>query len=131
MIKEPTEAKIKKFWQQCGFKLVTPEDECSRQPIYDETCWIAPDGKIHNELPPIEPNYLFRYAVPAVNDMGYQVRTNTYSGEVNRQRGECSWVEIVNVSEIPEKTISSWSSRKIEDALFWAINKVINNDRKE
>lgn len=68
-VKKPTLKQIRKFWERWGFV-----NEITRTPplnifggdiIYN---WTHPDKVIHSkELPPIDPNSLFKYAVSKVN----------------------------------------------------------------
>lgn len=56
---KPTEQQIKEFWEWCGFSLIAG-NEC------DE--WRFPDGQDYWNLPDIDLNNLFEYAVPIVLD---------------------------------------------------------------
>ena len=56
--------RIQRFWEWCGFEFHL---SASENPHY----WRAPDGKSLSELPPIDFNSLFQYAVPKILDEGY------------------------------------------------------------
>jgi len=112
VIKEPTDEQIKEFWEWCGF-------------WYNEkemgSTWVG--GKWHHrthyydwrELPPIDLNNLFKYAVPfLLASDRYSIRIYThkannevtiiahYHGDVSYQKGN------------PDLAL----------ALFWAIYEV-------
>ena len=111
VIKEPTDEQIKEFWEWCGF-------------WYNEkemgSTWVG--GKWHHrthyydwrELPPIDLNNLFKYAVPKALDKletRFDTLTNTVRG---LEMLFAKWIQ--NMSR----------GYSVEDALFWAIYEVIH-----
>jgi len=64
---KPTEAEIKRFWEWCGFKAGTP---ASNGVFYWDL--DSPTGEhlyFSLDLPPIDLNNLFKYAVPGIKDL--------------------------------------------------------------
>jgi len=55
-MKEPTEARVKEFWEWCEFR--------SNAMKLSEGGWNFPKGGWDIKLPPIDLNNLFKYAVP-------------------------------------------------------------------
>lgn len=66
---KPTKEQITQLWGECGFKFI-PRHEYMRfggppQKYWaTRSHWIYSDGTKHEELPPISPNSLFKYAIP-------------------------------------------------------------------
>lgn len=122
MNKEPTEAQQVEFWKRCGFSEVTVrartlEVVCGKKRSY-ETCeqrWLRPNCEFEDkfypsyhsvpfvdwQLPPIDLNNLFRYAVPKLpQDRYYKALSSIFVKQDNPAL-----------------------------ALFWAIWEVIHNDK--
>jgi len=112
MDKEPTEAQIKEFWERCGFKEVLSRTEEWRFAEFKTTnhWWEAPNGGRFKEVPPINLNNLFKYAVPKLDIE----KINLYPATKNRWG--CyfdEWYQDHNVAETPAL------------ALFWAIKEAM------
>jgi len=64
---KPTEEQIKRFWEWCGFKFVENIEHSQYFGDLDFSSWIYPDsGYRARDLPPLDLNNLFKYAVPKV-----------------------------------------------------------------
>lgn len=114
---KPTDEQIKEFWEWCGFVDTFEGDTGAYY-------WTAPnDGGYGVDLPPIDLNNLFRWAVPKLQDKGYMVEL--YAFECKDFR-----VRIYNVTySAPESWRDPIVEVKNEDpalSLFWAIYEVIN-----
>lgn len=107
---KPTDEQVKKFWEKCGFEY---------RPMisvkYEKWVWYYPDTPYsYLELPPIDLNNLFRYAVPKV--LKYDV-VLVCKGE--REYEASTW-------ESPNgKQITYTEARDPALALFWAIWEVL------
>ncbi len=108
MNKEPTQERIKEFWEWCGLKLIQ-EAGLLKSGIWTPELWKYPDGK-GDFRPSIDLNNLFKYAVPKV--------------------GHCQihkWGE--NGETFLAKAYLNHCMGRAEDtnpalALFWALDKV-------
>lgn len=97
---KPTEEQIGKFWGYFGI-------------YYSKGWWICPKAVVLKNRPPITLNSLFKWAVPKA--IGELIMTGIGT--------RASW----------EKLFVWWldfyfQGMKIEDALFWAISKVIDGN---
>jgi len=64
---------VKEFWEWYGLKLELLEDEFSGVPDFERgEVWVDQDGEIFEDMP-ITPDNLFGYAVPALQEKGYQI----------------------------------------------------------
>ena len=61
--KDPSQEQIKEFWEWCGFREVYSQTT----PSY-WLWWLSPEGSRMQKLPPIDPNNLFKYAVPKLTN---------------------------------------------------------------
>ena len=105
-MREPTESEVRRFWEWCGFKRKL---SASENPHY----WIDPEGKALSQLPPIDLNNLFQWAVPKLGNDCWII--------IDPPNGRA----IVVLGFIEE------GEGEAEDpalALFWAIWKVIDKD---
>jgi len=64
----PTNEQLKSFWEACGFKQVSRFGGSLSQAT--EYLWLYPEDKHYKDLPPIDLNNLFKWAVPKLQ---YQV----------------------------------------------------------
>ena len=121
-MKAPTQEQIKEIWKWCGWHKVKPAnidvwfisgacDEYWKSPNGDK---IARVSNSFNELPPIDLNNLFKYAMPVVLP---KLESRFTDPEYNRIRA----LEILFAKWI-EKIKEGYS---FEEALFWAIWEVI------
>lgn len=85
---EPTQEQIKEFWEWCGFTH-NIGSKMWNYGKYKETnaWWVAPNGKKYVDLPLIDPNSLFKYAVPKlVEKLGkhrtYLILSNCLSASI-------------------------------------------------
>ena len=105
---KPTEAQIKEFWEWCGFMLEGIPNDVG-------ICWAyPPDGKCRKNLPPIDLNRLFKYAVPNISFGEMKV----YLREDN------SWVVLLNYVGKNDNDYSG-QGETFALALFWAIYEVM------
>jgi len=109
---KPTEEQMK-FWEWCGFEKQLLEDLPKSYRHEGNLGWKYPTDSIgvadtRKQLPDIDLNNLFKYAVPKL-------------------RRELSQLELATL-------MLGWLKAMFEDdedpalALFWAINKVINEE---
>ena len=121
---EPTREQIKKLWEWCGFKEVFSK-ELWRFERYKETnhWWSAPNGRRFDELPPVDLNNLFKYAVPKLlpkHDFSiYWVL------DVDAQQG--AWAISMSCRGYGKNGIIRLRDKDPALALFWAIWEVIND----
>ena len=105
---EPTQEQIKEFWEWCGIKEIISK-ALWRYERYKETnhWWGAPNGRKYKELPPLDLNNLFEYAVPKLK-------------------------QLFPAGTIP-KALLSWVETKDDTALalFWAIWEVNHKHKGE
>lgn len=98
----PTEEQIKEFWEKCGFY---------QSSLSGHIDWCTPSGKICDHIglkfpPPIDPNNLFKYAVPKPKSKSFLML----------------W--ILNL-------IQDWAMSKDTDpalALFWALHELMKKE---
>jgi hypothetical protein len=122
VIMKPKEEQIKKFWEWCGFKYSPLKCDCT---ICRPKQWIAPDSSQykngeweHSELPPIDLNNLFKYAVPKLLNGHCELNTG-----MSYRKGKCLarvWYGMYDYKEARHDDPAL--------ALFWAIYKVIENE---
>ena len=65
---EPTKEQIKEFWEKLGFKYVFGKTIRTGEFTEQNYYWESPTGTKYPELPPIDLNNLFKWAVPVVID---------------------------------------------------------------
>jgi len=99
---EPTKAQEKEFWERCGFKWWDTAE-----------AWCFGKDEVSRELPPIDLNNLFKYAVPKL------WKKLNRDGEA--YKFDRIWKAIIR---------ALLDGEDISDAVFWVIWEVIN-DRKE
>ena len=110
---KPTEEKIKRFWEWCGFTVT------SKGVIYGDAIMV--DDSCHHimELPEIDLNNLFKYAVPKLHAYVLQ------SFHKNHSYHHAS-VVLNEYTGLEDVIVSSTDVPRDEDpalALFWAIYK--------
>ena len=66
MDKQPTKARIKEFWERIGFKFQQPLEGGAIDVLYPDGGFCLSSSK--TAILPIDPNNLFRYAVPVAID---------------------------------------------------------------
>lgn len=112
---KPTDEQIKKFWKWCGFRieeapsLYTPMNE----PLRYYKVLRFPDGE-HNldlQYPLIDPNNLFKYAVPKL-----------FTGQSKMERNGTYLLLCKAMRDYTD-------GQNPALALFWAIWKVIENGK--
>lgn len=111
---EPTQKQIDKVWEWCGFKykevLAYPHGHIVMR-------WVAPDGSKDFNYPPIDPNNLFKYAVPKLIRQGHDVDLCTDDGYYfARIRKTYALKWHINTIGYLDPAL----------ALFWAIWKVVH-----
>lgn len=110
-MKEPTKEQQRWFWEQCGLEVVQ-EAQTLPSGIQVPMTWRDPDGNIIF-TPDIDPNNLFKYAVPELQDKGYMVELYSYE-----QAGyKAAVYHITGQVDIPEVIVKDTDSAL---ALFWA-----------
>ncbi len=120
---KPTKEQIREFWEQCGLRY-----ECYDSPASPNMggAWVDANGKFANfdepsEMPPIDLNNLFKYAVPKLPS-NMPVMFSYFMGEA----------EAIFPAYFPdeEDLMSEPLSVKDSDpalALFWAIYKAFGD----
>jgi len=115
---EPTKAEEKWFWGQCGFKKAEPSYKWG---IDDSGWgWLFPSGNRFKELPPIDLNNLFKYAVPFLDE----------------RYDEVQWLLVFTkgigweVSIYAEEWIGEAKDKDLALALFGAIYKALGGVEK-
>ena len=114
---EPTKEQIKEFWEWCGFKDTFEGDTGAYY-------WKAPNGDAGVDLPPIDLNNLFKYAVPmAIGDYKYTLAMTTdveYGSRENTYTFGLSSDPLVIDAEVTDRDPAL--------ALFWTLWEVMKND---
>lgn len=114
---EPTKEQAKKLWEWCGFTYLPYKGDAFLGKIHD-ACWLDPGEKEmhpdnwHFNLPLIDLNNLFKYAVPKL--AMYELNSYTQDGY------HFAWVSL--------QEDGGWQATDSKDpalALFWAIWKVV------
>ena len=120
---EPTQEEIREVWQRCGFRDVYSKDIWRDRYIETNHWWESPKGKRYLELPIIDLNNLFKYALPkAIEKLVEQSKTIV---------PPLSITEITAFREIIER----WEGSKplqfgFEKTLFWTIKEIIHQEEK-
>ena len=117
---EPTSAQIKEFLERCGFKHGIPFPDLAEQGILNsEEQWYIHSGIANTKYsycgaqPPIDLNFLFKYAAPKVRD------TLSHRDYRNLM---LDWIdEFTAVKSLPTEPDPA-------NSLFWAIWEVIHNE---
>ena len=112
MEKQPTEAEIKEFWEWCGFKL--KEVKFGMSGIVPQ--WLLQDYADW-ELPKIDLNNLFKYAVPKLSYL-------FLDGFWNGNEGCFNYAATIGAPEGEYKKHEYYKDPAL--ALFWAIWEVIH-----
>jgi hypothetical protein len=98
---------LKRFWTWCGLA-----EQASGS-------WYTDDGEyVYAETPPLELNYIYRYAIPTLLKDGYTVELIATE--------ECFTANIFYV----DGRLSNATSESPAEAIFNAILKIINNEVK-
>jgi len=114
---KPTEEQVKKFWEHWGFyKEEYPEPDIKWLYRSPDHTYISFRG-----YPPIDLNNLFKWAVPKLQDNGYQIDIVCFE-----ESGFS--VAVFNVIH-EEQDIYDANNRDPALALFWAIYKVIEEEK--
>lgn len=124
-VDKPTEEQIGEFWKWCGFKTEY------KQFAYQLGTVIRPDGKRRDDLPLIELNNLFSYAVPKLRETYNDLRvvftyttvnncTLSYWGKRYSRKKNFEWL-----------TLGGHTDGDSAFALFWAIWAVIQEGKVE
>ena len=116
----PTEEQIKEFWEWCGFEIKESKGEKISElygvDVFDWTRSVTyPDKYVDYDLPELDPNNLFKWAVP---------KTTKILGDRDLSSDEEAMWKLFGLW-----LKEYWKPRavpiSIGDALFWAIRKVI------
>jgi len=116
---EPTKEQTQWLWEQCGFTYLPYKGDPFLGKIHD-ACWLTPNeteispSNWSFKLPPIDPNNLFKYAVPLAIDK--IMKQQECDSNLARQILFKHWLQKIE-DGLPD-----------EDALFWVIWEVIHND---
>ena len=105
---EPSDEQIREFWKGCGFRIQGVADFPG---VVRTNYWVDSNGT-PTDLPPIDLNSLFKYAVP----------------KVSRYRLEDDWSRIAKhfaYAEMGEKSGQAWDDDPAQ-ALFQVIWEVLH-----
>lgn len=106
---KPTNEQVRTFWEWCG---VHPEK------VYEQPCFQQ--GAYHLKYPKVNPNNLFKWAVPKLQEEGYRINLDLQNDIEN---GEWRvWIH--------KPYGNSWEARSENPALalFWTIWEVIQQE---
>jgi hypothetical protein len=114
----PTKEEIKEFWEWCGFEKIIYLDT-SNKPCASH--WVHPMalGGGCSELPEINLNNLFKYAVPKMASI-----QQFQSAEINIRYQGNWWVKLIPKSLMGCDYDENTNNDNLALALFWAIQKV-------
>lgn len=130
--KEPTDEQLKKFWEWCGFTHIEYL-RCSCHPDQKFHYWHDPKGQFFADIPALDLNNLFKYAVPKLQELGWMARIQ-FSPLRDNDTGKqlYDWTGYASLFYVKsDKTLASKHdtkeaiNNKPELALFWAIWEVI------
>jgi len=107
--KEPTD-EMKEFWERLGWRLGGIPDFPGTKEVMT-VYWVSPDG-VAGDLPPIDLNSLFKYAVPKA------IRIYEDKGLHTAEAWSRLFSEWLHIMAIVNSDPAL--------ALFWAIREVIN-----
>jgi hypothetical protein len=126
--KQPTESEIEELWKWCGFKEVLSR-ELWQYEKYRETnhWWEAPSGRKFLELPELDLNNLFEYAVPKLQPEVIEFVPVTGVKEQFDYGQKWGCLLILKGWAVKKSVISNNPNPAL--VLFWAIWKVIHNGR--
>jgi len=114
---KPTEAQVKEFWEWCGF--IYKSGGNPRGFIHPPDKWLYPAETWHDELPSIDLNNLFKYAVPKItNEMMMPVEVVAYPTEGKFDMG-------FHVHLNGKERLSPKDSADPTLALFWSIYEAL------
>ena len=126
---KPTDEQVKKFWEWCGFKYKPLSDWWTKSWNREQLAWHRPDGwpafdACPNtdvfQLPLVDLNNLFKYAVPKLQEMDLWV------GLGAEKQGWESWIfkgEPIEGNPLQKYEVKV-TYKDPALALFWAIYKV-------
>jgi len=123
---EPTKEQIKAFWEWCGIKERFESDT--------GTWYYHYPNRVNDiELPPVDLNNLFKYAVPKFQDMGNPVTLEAYEhkGYLARVYKDCFTQRPDGSYEPFLEPIGECKDDDPALALFWAIWEVIHDKSKD
>jgi hypothetical protein len=111
----PTQEQVHKFWEWCG--LTFKEDDTTF------TGWRDSDGKLvccghTNRSPDLNLDNFFLYAVPKLQDKGYQIDIVCF-----KQKGFS--VSLWDVTKNEDDSFREVKDNSLTRALFWVIWRVI------
>jgi hypothetical protein len=111
MDKQPTEAEKKEFWEWCGI-----EQMQNNSPTVGADMTLIGDKMLLRELPALDLNNLFKYAVPklAYTRLHYSAFMNEFAAEVYKDMGGIGYMK---------------HGQDPAPALFWAIMEVIHANK--
>lgn len=110
--KEPTQGEIKELWERCGFSL---RRDLPLILYSGDAKWLYPDGGHGIDLPDIDLNNLFKYAVPKLSDI-----------EITKSRHSPEWVVEVSTGKPIVGEMAQAEAHDLAIALFRAIQEVFN-----
>ena len=116
---QPTEEQEKWFWEQCGLTWQYYSFSVKTNEKITDAGWVFPDGEFHFNLPPIDLNNLFKYAVPKLEPLGYDL-------DISNDLELLGWSVCCHNTKSECSIASPMVSCKLEDialALFWTIYK--------
>lgn len=116
MSKQPTQEKIKEFWEWCGFHYQKLTDLEPRYRHEGNLRWVYPTGDV-GVLPPLDLNNLFRYAVPKL------LNCNLYGNVPNAWKARVSLPPSEDV-HVPPLVEGEWDNDPAL-AIFWSIWEAI------
>lgn len=123
MDNKPTEEQLKRFWTWRGFRQATKDEVCAGcNPL---NWWRYPDKQQSQSfLPDLDLNNLYKYAVPKLFTSKYSM----YSVTFTRNGAELeTHHEDKYSSGVYHET---WDDKEYALALFWAIYKLIEDDKE-
>ena len=121
---QPTAKQIQWLWEQCGFKQVSRFGGSLSQAT--EYLWLYPEDKHYKDLPPIDLNNLFKYAVPKLLG-GDRYLFITFDVTSN----DAGWVACeISTLKGEKLTRVKWEAFDKDPALalFWAIYKALGGE---
>lgn len=122
---KPTGEQIKEFWEWCGFEyheagetIVSGWLFSLARDVSKAGRWVHPSLESHKSLPPIDLNNLFKYAVPKLNTLKFNVHLDKlyygsfYNAHVNQG-------EVYGIGQDDSPAL----------ALLWAIYEVMKENK--
>ena len=134
MSSRPTDLQIKKFWEKLGWEEIEPLFLMGEGFVSWEWHGVVDANSscvMLESLPPIDPNNLFKYAVPKIRALKYPIIDKIYFARENgKEQALIIWWTGEPKTDTYGCGVFSGEADTVEDALFWAIWEIIEGTKQ-